>query len=57
MMRPLVLIVDDEPDLLKKLRAAQYLMEKFDEKGVLIRPHSESAPDYSGDIDFDLEDS
>lgn len=47
----------DEPDLLKKLRAAQYLMEKFDEKGVLIRPHSESAPDYSGDIDFDLEDS
>lgn len=38
----------------KKIRAALYLMEKYDEDGVLVKPHERIDPDYGQDIDFDV---
>ena len=43
----------------KKINAALYLMEKYDEVGNLLKPNERIDPDYGQDIDFDidLEDS
>jgi len=37
----------DESATVKRLRAAQYLMDKYNEKGVLLNPHVEDRPNYS----------
>jgi hypothetical protein len=37
---------DDSPEH-QRLRAAQYLMDKYDENGVLLLPHLESKPEYA----------
>ena len=43
----------------KRINAALYLIEKFDENGVLLKPVERTNPDYGDDIDFEihLEDS
>ena len=38
---------DDGSPEHQRLRAAQYLMDKYDEKGVLLVPHLESKPEYA----------
>ena len=38
----------------KKINAALYLMDKYSEEGVLLKPNEYSDPDYAQDIDFDV---
>ena len=47
---------DDSPEH-QRLRAAQYLMNKYDEQGVLLVPHIESKPEYATIEATDWEES
>lgn len=45
----------DEHPTVRRIRSAQYLMEKYDERGVLLVPHNEQRPDYASE-ETDWED-
>ena len=40
--------------IVRKINAALYLMDKYSEDGVLLKPNERADPDYAQDIDFDV---
>lgn len=46
----------DEGSTARRIRAAQYLMDKYDERGVLLKPNTEDKPDYASDNEDNWED-
>lgn len=52
-------MVDQDPtsrsEVVKKINAALYLMEKYDIDGILLKPKERIDPDYAQDIDFEVD--
>ena len=47
--------LNEAPTRVKKIYAARYLMEKYDESGVLVKPNIKEAPEYAKDSDMEQE--
>lgn len=47
--------LNEAPTSVKKIHAAFYLMEKYDESGVLVKPNIKEAPEYAKDSDMEQE--
>ena len=47
--------LSEAPISRQRIYAAQYLMEKFDESGVLLRPNTKESPEYATSEEYDQE--
>jgi len=41
--------------IVKKIKAAFYLLDKYSEEGTLLKPNEYVDPDYAQDVDFDVD--
>jgi len=44
-----------QSEVVKKINAALYLMDKYDIDGILLKPKERIDPDYAQDVDFDVD--